>query len=81
MYVIRDEQAQAECLRVLRDLYPVTPTRAELVRRLLDAQITEEGARNAIRDLASMGTVDILTDDLVRLPLAVAAALRLAQVH
>ncbi len=81
-YAIRDDQVQAECLRVLQDLYPASPTHAELVRLLLDSQITEDTAQRAIRDLHATGAVDILKDsNLVRLPLAIATALRLAAVH
>lgn len=81
VYAIRDDQVQAECLRVLQDLYPAPPTRTELVRLLLDSQITEDAAQRAVRALNAIGAVDILKDgDLVRLPLAVAAALRLAAV-
>jgi hypothetical protein len=81
VYVVRDEQVQAECLRLLQDLHPATPTRVELARLLVDEQVTEDAAQRAIRDLNAVGAVDILKDhDLVRLPLAVAAALRLAAV-
>lgn len=82
MYAIRDEQVQAECLRVLQDLHPAAPTRAELVRLLRDTQVTADAAHRAVCDLERMGAVDVLKDgDLVRLPLAVAAVLRLASVQ
>lgn len=75
-----DARVQRATLLLLHHLHPTIPTRAELLRQLVDASTSDDAAQRAIDDLAALGVIEMnASDETVRLPLAVVSALELIE--
>ena len=75
-----DARVQRAALLLLPHLPPTIPTRAELLRQLVDTSTSDDAVQRAIDDLAALGVIALNeTDQTVRLPLAVLSTLELIE--